>query len=712
MLGATFAIYREQQGGTALWSEVQNIEPDKDGSYTVLLGATTNDGVPVDLFASGEPRWLEVQFHLPERVDQPRVLLVSVPYALKASDADTLGGLPASAFLQVGASTSDRPAIASPVSPQVVPGTPDAACTSITSDGTATVNQVTKFTAPCKVEPSAIFESGGKVGIGTTTPTATLDVKGSSILRGVLTMNSKGAATSAAGSNSNPIDMLAASFSSSLATSISQHYRWQAEAAGNNTATPSGTLNLLYAPGSGAPAETGLSINSQGLVTFAASQAFPGAGTITGVNAGAGLSGGGAGGSVTLNNTGVLAVGVGTGISETGAGNSPVLSLNTAFTDGRYLQLGGGALSGGLGLPANGLAAGSNQLVLSGGNVGIGTATPGALLEVAGNVKISGTGSTLTFPDGSTQRTAVSPGTDGVIAVNPQQVAPLKWFPAYQSAATFPVGNSPSGMAFDGANIWVADTGSNTVTKLRASDGTNLGAFLVGASPYGVAFDGANIWVTSGFSNTVTKLRASDGACAGTCTFGVGVIPYGVAFDGADVWVTNTFGDSVTKLRASDGACVGSCTFSVGVSPHGVAFDGSNIWVTNAGSNTLTKLRASDGANLGTLPVGAAPSGVAFDGANIWVSNSSSNTVTKLLASDGACVGTCTFSVGSGPNGVAFDGASIWVANSSSNTVTKLRASDGACVGTCTFNVGTGKGNDPTAHDARRRQPYQTGAGR
>ncbi len=33
------------------------------------------------------------------QVEQPRVLLVAVPYALKAADADTIGGKPASAFV-------------------------------------------------------------------------------------------------------------------------------------------------------------------------------------------------------------------------------------------------------------------------------------------------------------------------------------------------------------------------------------------------------------------------------------------------------------------------------------------------------------------------------------------------------------------------------------------------------------------------------------
>ena len=71
---------------------------------------------------------------------------------------------------------------------------------------------------------------------------------------------------------------------------------------------------------------------------------------------------------------------------------------------------------------------------------------------------------------------------------------------------TFAVGTAPRAVAFDGANIWVANSGSNNVTKLRASDGANLGTFAVGSVPDGVAFDGANIWVANIFSNAVSKL--------------------------------------------------------------------------------------------------------------------------------------------------------------------------------------------------------------
>src|SRR5436190_16741292 len=45
---------------------------------------------------------------------------------------------------------------------------------------------------------------------------------------------------------------------------------------------------------------------------------------------------------------------------------------------------------------------------------------------------------------------------------------------------SFPVGNFPVGLCFDGAGIWVVNSVSDTVTKLRASDGTVQGTFPVG----------------------------------------------------------------------------------------------------------------------------------------------------------------------------------------------------------------------------------------
>ena len=113
-----FLIFKDDQGGDPLYAETQNVTLDSAGRYKVHLGASLSSGLPTDLFANGDARWLEVQ--IPGQNPQPRALLVSVPYALKAADASTLGGLPASAFVLASsqaAANAATPALAVQATP-------------------------------------------------------------------------------------------------------------------------------------------------------------------------------------------------------------------------------------------------------------------------------------------------------------------------------------------------------------------------------------------------------------------------------------------------------------------------------------------------------------------------------------------------------------------------------------------------------------------
>jgi hypothetical protein len=152
----TIGIYAQEQGGAPLFEETQQVTVDSSGRYSILLGATRPDGLPLDLFASGEARWLARRFERGGEREQTRVLLASVPYALKAADADTLGGRPASAYVVA----QPRRNVGTGVASQDVAGPATS----------GTTGYIGKFVTAIDLGDSAMFETANRIGVNTTSP--------------------------------------------------------------------------------------------------------------------------------------------------------------------------------------------------------------------------------------------------------------------------------------------------------------------------------------------------------------------------------------------------------------------------------------------------------------------------------------------------------------------------------------------------------------
>ena len=172
MAGVTFAIYEGQNGGAPLWQETQNLSTDSNGRFSALLGVASPEGISTELFSNGDERWLAVLTHSPGVSEQPRILLVSVPYAMQAANAQTLAGLPATAFVLADSARINN-------SNSAASGVPDKTVGKSMVVTGAKPGYLPVFTdAAGDMINSGLYQSGPNVGIGTAVPDHPLTVAG------------------------------------------------------------------------------------------------------------------------------------------------------------------------------------------------------------------------------------------------------------------------------------------------------------------------------------------------------------------------------------------------------------------------------------------------------------------------------------------------------------------------------------------------------
>ncbi len=184
------------------------------------------------------------------------------------------------------------------------------------------------------------------------------------------------------------------------------------------------------------------------------------------------------------------------------------------------------------------------------------------------------------------------------------------------------VGDYPVGIAFDGTNLWTANSSSVSIITPQAITPypvTTISKGFVG--PYGILYDGAHIWVTDFGAGTLLQLDSS-GNILQTVTVGAG--PQIPVFDGANIWVPNLLSNSITVVQARTGtvmATIAADASNLLSGPSAVTFDGERVLVTNTVGFTVSVFKAADLSFIGNVPTGSMtyPFGACSDGINFWV---------------------------------------------------------------------------------------------
>jgi transglutaminase-like putative cysteine protease/sugar lactone lactonase YvrE len=181
---------------------------------------------------------------------------------------------------------------------------------------------------------------------------------------------------------------------------------------------------------------------------------------------------------------------------------------------------------------------------------------------------------------------------------------------------------TPTGLAWDGQHLWVADLETARFYQLDPVSGRVLASIdAPGYQPLGLAWDGTQLWVIDALDKTAYAVDPESGLTKRALPLDTESAK-GIAWDGSALWTVDARAGVINRLDQKDGT-----TFKSFPSPManqrgdelGLAFDGSYLWVSDRLTDIIYRVDPTTGAVLDAFPSpGPYPAGLAWDGAHLW----------------------------------------------------------------------------------------------
>ncbi len=244
-------------------------------------------------------------------------------------------------------------------------------------------------------------------------------------------------------------------------------------------------------------------------------------------------------------------------------------------------------------------------------------------------------------------------------------------------AASIRVGNGAFGVAVDSAGhtVYVANTGSNSVSVIDTASRTVTATIAVGRHPVGVAVDPSTrtVYVTNYDDSSVSVIDTASGTVI--ARMGVGSHPGGVAVDpdAQIAYVTN--GDSAAVSVIDVKTHTVTATVPTGKGPSRVAIDRTahRLFVTTT-DPTVTVIDTTNRTVIGSVALRVHPAGIAIDTASHTAYIASGDDASVSLVDTISLGVTASVPVGQRPAGVAVDPPTntAYVANYSGGSVSVI----------------------------------------
>jgi len=279
--------------------------------------------------------------------------------------------------------------------------------------------------------------------------------------------------------------------------------------------------------------------------------------------------------------------------------------------------------------------------------------------------------------------------------------------------------HGPSSITTDGSNLYVADTGNNTIRKIVIS--TKKVSLFAGST------------------------NGDSGSTDGTSTTARFNNPYGITTDGTSLYVADYGNHTIRQIviatrmvstlagkAESYGSTDGTGTDARFNNPYGITTDGTSLYVADYGNHTIrqiaiatgkvTTLAGVAGASGSTNGTGLAacfyyPAGIATDGTNLYIADAGNNIIRKIVIATGEVTtlagkaesygstdGTGSTARFNNPFGITTNGTNLYVADAGNHTVRKIVIATGE-VTTLAGKVESHGSTDGTGTDARFNNP-------
>lgn len=297
----------------------------------------------------------------------------------------------------------------------------------------------------------------------------------------------------------------------------------------------------------------------------------------------------------------------------------------------------------------------------------------------------------------------------------------------------------PQGIASDGTNLYVSDTGNHCIRKVVKATGVvttlvgapdvigssdGLGANASFDSPVGIVVLGENLYVVDRGNNNIRKIVIATGAVTtlaggggefndrdGIGTEAVFYMPTGITALGGDLYVADTLHSSIRKIIIATGEVTTLPVLSgadpLGVDagfyyPRGITTDGIDLFVADTRNNSIRKLVVATGElstiagateavgsadGVGALARFDSPVGIASDGNYLYVADTGNRIIRKIAIASRSVTtlagklphvdGVGSAATFNDSNGVTTDGTNLYIADTANHSIRKIVIASG-----------------------------------